>query len=80
VFRPSGRAGTAPPASLRMSRQEAELQRVLEEEIVREMQREQALAEVGSPGAVRGQSKGALGLGFRCCWTPRLRGLGGNHQ
>jgi hypothetical protein len=47
VFKPSGSPGTA-PAALRGSRsEEYELQRVLEEEIVREMEREQALAQVG---------------------------------
>ncbi|GBF92064.1 hypothetical protein Rsub_04411 [Raphidocelis subcapitata] len=45
VFKPCGRAGPAPPSPVRSARQEAELQRVLEEEIVREMEREQALSE-----------------------------------
>ncbi|KAI8476497.1 MAG: hypothetical protein J3K34DRAFT_401538 [Monoraphidium minutum] len=42
---PASRPGSAPPGGLRASRHEAELQRVLEEEILREMGREQALAQ-----------------------------------
>jgi hypothetical protein len=40
----SARGGRSAPAGLRGSRQEAELQRVLEEEILLEMERERALA------------------------------------
>lgn len=45
AFRPAGKQAGIAPTGL-SAKQEAELQRVLEEEIVREMEREQALSQV----------------------------------